>query len=45
METEEPVLLTQGGYHGEFRVRCYDPGSGEKAVVNTVIPVDITVKP
>ena len=45
MELEEPVLLTQGGYHGEFRVLCYDPGSGEKAVVNTVIPVDITVQP
>ena len=44
MELEEPVLLTQGGYEGEFRVLSYDPESGEKAVVNTVIPVDITVQ-
>lgn len=44
LELEEPVLLTQGGYEGEFRVLCYDPDSGEKAVVNTVIPVDITVQ-
>lgn len=44
LELEEPVLLTQGGYEGEFRVLSYDPESGEKAVVNTVIPVDITVQ-
>ena len=44
LELEEPVLLTQGGYEGEFRVLSYDPDSGEKAVVNTVIPVDITVQ-
>lgn len=44
MELEQPMLLTQGGYEGEFRVLCYDPDSGEKAVVNTVIPVDIMVQ-
>ena len=45
MELEDAVSLSQGGYSGEFRVLCYDPDSGEKAVVNTVIPVDITVQP
>ncbi|MCD7957007.1 MAG: hypothetical protein LUG93_14920 [Lachnospiraceae bacterium] len=37
-------ILEEGGYDGEFIVLYYDPDSGEKAVVNTEIPVTITVK-
>lgn len=36
-------LLMPGGYEGEFLVSFYDPDSGEKAVVNTRIPVTVTV--
>ncbi|MCD8013401.1 MAG: hypothetical protein LUG99_09525 [Lachnospiraceae bacterium] len=36
-------ILEEGGYDGEFIVLYYDPDSGEKAVVNTEIPVTITV--
>ncbi|MCD8120588.1 MAG: hypothetical protein LUE29_14125 [Lachnospiraceae bacterium] len=36
-------LLEEGGYDGEFLVLYYDPDSREKAVVNTEIPVTITV--
>lgn len=37
-------MLTVGGYDGKFVVSYYDPVSAEKAVVNTEIPVSITVK-
>lgn len=37
-------LLKEGGYEGKLIVLCYDPKTGEKAIVNTEIPVDITVK-
>lgn len=36
--------LSEGGYNGKFIVSYYDSTSGEKAVVNTEIPVTITVK-
>lgn len=36
-------MLSVGGYDGKFVVLCYDPDSGEKAIVNTEIPIDITV--
>ena len=36
--------LTIGGYNGKFIVLYYDRESGEKAVVNTEIPIHITVK-
>lgn len=36
-------MLVPGGYEGEFAVAYYDPGSGEKAIVNTRIPVSVTV--
>ncbi len=35
--------LKEGGYEGKFIVSYYDEASGEKAVVNTEIPVTVTV--
>ncbi len=35
--------LAAGGYHGKFVVLYYDRTSGEKAMVNTEIPVNVTV--
>lgn len=35
--------LTEGIYEGKFNVLYYDPDSGEKAMVNTEIPITITV--
>lgn len=35
--------LTAGGYKGKFVVFYYDQSTGEKAVVNTEIPISITV--
>lgn len=41
---EEAVeMLMPGGYEGEFLISFYDPDSGEKAIVNTRIPVSVTV--
>lgn len=36
--------LARGGYDGIIRVLAYQPGSGEKAILNTDLEVDITVK-
>lgn len=36
--------LQSGGYDGKFVVFYYDPDTGEKAVVNTEIPITITVQ-
>ena len=36
-------FLAPGGYEGKFVLLYYDPDSGEKAVLNTEIPVAITV--
>ena len=36
--------IVPGGYDGYFVVFYYDPDTGEKAIVNTEIPVSITVK-
>lgn len=35
--------LAVGGYEGKFVVLYYDPASGEKAMVNTEIPITINV--
>lgn len=35
--------LSEGGYDGKFVVLYYDAESGEKAMVNTEIPVTVTV--
>lgn len=37
-------MLSTGGYKAKYVVLYYDPESGEKAIVNTEIPIDITVK-
>lgn len=34
-----------GGYNGEFVVLYYQPDTHEKTIVNTEIPVNITVEP
>lgn len=38
-------LLSPGGYNGIFVIYYYNPESGEKAMVNTEIPIHIEVKP
>jgi len=40
---EAAAMLAPGGYEGEYLVSYYDPASGEKAIVNTRIPVSVTV--
>ena len=35
--------LTTGGYDGKFLVLFYDRESGERAMINTEIPVTVTV--
>lgn len=36
--------LSAGTYEGKFRILYYNVDSGEKAVVNTEIPITVTVK-
>lgn len=36
--------LSQGVYEGKFNVLFYDPETGERSIVNTEIPIEITVK-
>lgn len=36
-------MLSPGGYEGKLVVLYYDPDTGEKAIVNTEIPVTISV--
>ena len=36
--------LSSGTYEGNFNVLYYNPETGEKAIVNTEIPITITVK-
>lgn len=36
--------LQPGGYNGQFVVLFYQPDTGEKTIVNTEIPVDVTVQ-
>lgn len=36
--------LQPGGYNGEFVVLYYQPDTHEKTIVNTEIPVNITVE-
>jgi len=40
----DTAKLSAGGYNGKFNVLYYDPDSGERAIVNTNIPLTITVK-
>ena len=36
--------LTEGIYDGKFNILYYDQINGEKAIVNTEIPVTVTVE-
>lgn len=36
-------MLSAGGYEGCFRIFYYDLNSGEKAIVNTEVPISVTV--
>lgn len=36
--------LSAGTYHGKFTVLYYDPISGEKAILNTEIPITVAVQ-
>ena len=36
--------LQPGGYNGQFVVLFYQPDTGEKTIVNTEIPVDVTAQ-
>lgn len=37
-------MLSPGGYEGSFLIFYYDLNSGEKAIVNTEVPISVTVK-
>lgn len=43
LEGSEKMLLP-GGYNGKFVVFYYNPTTGEKAMINTEIPVSITIQ-
>jgi len=43
LSADAAQLLSSGGYEGSFLVFYYDPVSGEKAIVNTEIPISVTV--
>ncbi len=43
LEGKEEILKA-GGYEGKLKVLYYDPVTGEKAMLNTEIPLDITVR-
>lgn len=40
---DSAAMLRPGGYEGSFRVFYYDTETGDKAIVNTEIPISITV--
>ena len=41
---DKSIKLSEGMYSGVIRVLLYNPETGEKAIVNTEIPVDIAVQ-
>lgn len=43
LRSDAPEKLSAGVYEGSFNVLYYDPVTGEKAIVNTEIPIVITV--
>lgn len=43
LEEDAAELLEPGGYEGKFIISFYDPDTGEKANVNTEIPITVTV--
>ena len=36
-------MLSPGGYEGSFLIFYYDPVSGEKAIINTEVPISVNV--
>lgn len=44
LNLKENITLSKGEYDGKFNVMYYDEETDEKAIVNTNIPVKITVK-
>lgn len=44
LTAEKDLKLTAGVYEGVMRLLFFDPDTGERAVVDTNIPVDITVQ-
>ncbi|MCL2487584.1 MAG: hypothetical protein FWE80_02760 [Oscillospiraceae bacterium] len=44
MDLLDTAKLSAGKYSGKFNILYYNPETGERAVVNTNIPVDIQVK-
>ena len=43
LEQNAVKMLNPGGYEGSFLIFYYDLTSGEKAMVNTEVPIMITV--
>lgn len=43
LDIADTSMLQPGIYEGTFKVLYYQPDSGEKAIVNTEIPIEITV--
>lgn len=44
LNLKENITLSKGEYEGKFNVMYYDEETEEKAIVNTNIPIKITVK-
>lgn len=44
LSAEAAAMLSPGGYEGSFLVFYYDLSSGEKAIVNTEVPITVTVQ-
>ncbi len=44
LSLEEGVEFEQGTYEGKFLISFYDEGNGEKAAVNTEIPITIQIQ-
>ena len=40
----DDIKLIEGGYNGKFNIIYYDEVTGEKAAVNTDIPITIAVE-
>ena len=43
LDDDTAGMLSAGGYEGSFLIFYYDPITGEKAMVNTEVPVAVTV--
>lgn len=43
-DMDSSIVLVEGAYSGVMRLLFYNPATGERAIVNTEIPVTITVE-